>query len=96
MASQTIFLATRNLVVNTDALYNSMIQFLKGICSWIVCDLRGMKYQTTRENSYSEELHKSCFPPSISFFLLAQQPPVGQGLLIHEVSGSHTTTHYSQ
>ena len=27
---------------------------------------------------------------------LAQQPPVGQGLLIHEVSGSHTTTHHSR
>jgi hypothetical protein len=31
-----------------------------------------------------------------SFFLLAQQPPVGQDLLIHEVSRSHTTTHHSQ
>ena len=27
---------------------------------------------------------------------LALQPPVGQGLLIHEVSRSHTTTHYSR
>jgi len=25
---------------------------------------------------------------------LAQQPPVGQGLIIHEVSRSHTTTHH--
>jgi hypothetical protein len=25
------------------------------------------------------------------FFLLTHQPPVGQGLLIHEVSRSHTT-----
>jgi len=25
---------------------------------------------------------------------LAQQAPVGQGLLIHEVSKSHTTTHH--
>jgi len=31
-----------------------------------------------------------------SFFLLAQQPPLGQGLLIHEVSRSHTTTHHSR
>jgi hypothetical protein len=32
------------------------------------------------------------------FFLLARQPPVGHGLLIHEVSFSklHTTTHYSR
>ena len=27
---------------------------------------------------------------------LARQPPVGQGLLIHEVSRSHKTTHHSQ
>jgi len=32
----------------------------------------------------------------IFFFLLAQQPPVGQGLLIHGVSRSHTTTHLSR
>jgi len=32
------------------------------------------------------------------FFLicLAQQPPVGQGLLIHKVSRSHTVTHHSR
>jgi len=29
-------------------------------------------------------------------FFLAQQPPVGQGLLIREVSRSHTTTHHSR
>ena len=27
---------------------------------------------------------------------LTQQPPVGHGLLIHEISRSHTTTHHSQ
>jgi len=30
------------------------------------------------------------------FFYLAQQPPLGQGLLIHEVSRSHSTTHHSR
>jgi len=29
-------------------------------------------------------------------FFFARQPPVGQGLLIHEVSRSHTTTHHSR
>jgi len=29
-------------------------------------------------------------------FFLVQQPPVGQGLLIHEVSRSHSTMHHSQ
>jgi hypothetical protein len=33
--------------------------------------------------------HKDTLP-----FYLARQPPVGQGLLIHEVSRSHTTTHH--
>jgi hypothetical protein len=32
----------------------------------------------------------------IIFLLLAQQSPVGQGPLIHEVSKSHTTTHHSR
>jgi hypothetical protein len=27
---------------------------------------------------------------------LARQPPVGQGVLIHEVSRSHTATHHSR
>jgi len=31
----------------------------------------------------------------LSFFLLAQQPPVGQGLLKHEVSRSHSDTPHS-
>jgi hypothetical protein len=32
----------------------------------------------------------------ISFILLARQPPVSQGLLIHKASRSHTTTHHSR
>jgi len=36
-------------------------------------------------------------PPLFTFsFLLTQQPPAGQGLLTHEVSRSHTTTHHSR
>jgi len=30
------------------------------------------------------------------FFFWARQPPLGQGLLIHEVSRSHTTTDHSR
>jgi len=30
------------------------------------------------------------------FVFLGRQPPAGQGLLIHEVSRSHTTTYHSQ
>jgi hypothetical protein len=32
----------------------------------------------------------------VYFFYLTQQPPVGQGLLIHEVSRSHSMTHHSR
>ena len=31
-----------------------------------------------------------------NLFVFAQQPPLGQGLLIHEVSRSHKTTHHSR
>ena len=73
-----------------------MVQLLNDIpvCSWIICDLRGIKYQTTRENSIVRNL--SCFPLSIFFFLLAQQSSVGHGLLILEVSRCHITTHHSR
>ena len=30
------------------------------------------------------------------YFYLARQPPVGHGLLLYEVSRSHTTTHHSR
>jgi len=30
------------------------------------------------------------------YFLVTRPPPVGQGLLIHEVSRSHTSTHHSR
>jgi hypothetical protein len=33
---------------------------------------------------------------NVESLFLARQPPVGQGLLIHEVSRSHTTTHHSR
>ena len=33
---------------------------------------------------------------ALPFFLLALQPPVGHGPLIHEFSRSHTTTHHSR
>jgi len=32
----------------------------------------------------------------VIYLFLARQPPVGQGLLIHEVYRSHTTTHHNR
>ena len=37
-----------------------------------------------------------CLMDFFFFFNVAQQPPVGQGLLIHEVSRSHTTMPHSR
>jgi amino acid permease len=34
------------------------------------------------------------WPCHVYIYILARQSPVGQGLLIHEVSRSHTTTHH--
>jgi hypothetical protein len=38
----------------------------------------------------------SLFLINLVCLFLAPQPPVGQGLLIHEVSRSHTTTHHGR
>jgi hypothetical protein len=35
-------------------------------------------------------------PVPFIIFIFAQQPPVGQGLLIQEVSRSHSTTHHNR
>jgi hypothetical protein len=43
-------------------------------------------------------IDRRSFSPQFSrstLFLARQSPPVGQGLLIHEVYRSHTTTHHS-
>jgi hypothetical protein len=39
---------------------------------------------------------RSVFIDMFNFKTNIQQPPVGQNLLIHEVSRSHTTTHHSR
>jgi hypothetical protein len=43
---------------------------------------------------WSNQLHK-CLD-GVFFLYLVQQPPVGQGLLIQEVSRAHITTHHSR
>jgi hypothetical protein len=56
-------------------------------------DIKSRRQEITQKKAYNIQNKakvwcENCFP-------LAQQPPVGQGL-IHEVSRSHTTTHHSQ
>ena len=65
-----------------------------------------MQYHSIRNKALkSDEItmvhsDSSCCSVFIFYFVylfsLARQPPVGQGLLIHEVSRSHTTTHHSR
>ena len=45
-------------------------------------------------STFIERLIMKCSP--FFCFFSALQPPVGHGLLIHEVSRSHTTTHHSR
>jgi len=49
-----------------------------------------LKAKNTTEFENPKDLHHL-----LNIFCLARQTPVGQGLLIHEVSRSHTTTHHS-
>jgi hypothetical protein len=55
---------------------------------------------TERKNWFlgSEKLRSVVLPILCicCFFILAQQPPGGQGLFIHGVSRSHKTTHHSR
>ena len=61
---------------------------MNGAGAWSIVLLAGHKPSAQRK----------ALPKATFFLFLAQQspPPVGQGLLIHEVSRSHTTTHHSQ
>ena len=57
------------------------------------------KIQKEKINWYEVKDSGSGYDPVLSFlslFLLSQQPSVVQGLLIHEFSRSHTTTHHNQ
>jgi hypothetical protein len=61
----------------------------------------GTEFSKTRNTTYFlrgkstfETTMCACLLSNYHFFW-AQQPPVGQGLLIHEVNRSHTTTHQS-
>ena len=51
--------------------------------------ITGLQFKTLHFES------QLCFLPHV-FFILAQEPPVGQDLLIHEVSRSHSMTHHSR
>jgi hypothetical protein len=52
-------------------------------------------YKCVAKNSLGETDGVIKLDGKLSVFLV-QQRPVGQGLLIHEMSRSHTTTHHSR
>jgi hypothetical protein len=56
--------------------------------NWIV-------YDHIDFNSISSVVIVPLQQPNYLLFPLARQPPVGQGLVIHEVSRTHKTTHHS-
>jgi len=51
--------------------------------------------ETSLDSSLRVAYLSVCFQKFTCLFL-APQPPVGQGLLVHDVSKSHTTTHHSR
>ena len=53
-------------------------------------------YAFILENFWTKFGLKLVFRISHFFFPVALRPNVGHGLLIHEVSRSHTTTHHSR
>ena len=62
-----------------------MESFMQTVCNWLLFYFNLILFN----NSLGKVKLYICLS-------LAQQPPVGQGLLIHEDSRSHTTTHHSQ
>jgi len=66
-----------------------------------VTDLAGSRnvsavsWRSNQHANYSSWTSRLLAPPTPKFFNLALQPLVSQGLLIHEVSRSHSTTHHS-
>jgi len=55
-----------------------------------------MLYNIWLSVAISRQMTGCIYIRTINKFFLAQQPPVDQSLLIHEVSRSHTTTHHSR
>ena len=77
--------ANLNIVVQKDCPVDSRMATTQSQTSDLMNRTLWMAYGIKEQNSNSLYQY--------FFFILAQQPPVGQDLLIHEVSRSHTTYH---
>jgi hypothetical protein len=63
------------------------------IVTWVyIC--KQQKYAATTKRKRRAKKRYKLYSLFVRF--LVQQPPVGQGLLIHEDSRSHTATHHSR
>jgi len=63
-------------------------------CNYIICHIcMNCKYFVWSTYNYVSETHRL---PFFIYFPVALRPSAGHGLLILEVSRSHTTTHHSR
>jgi len=76
---------------------------VKNIHKYALTDLHtGTEFRKKRnvilfsENQLLKQMYVLTYLGITIFFYLAQQPPVGQGLLIHKVNRSHTSAHYNR
>ena len=75
----------------TSTTVKQEIDKLKDREKWFVSGTRELELCTEMCVNEQRMCLEIIFP---SFFLLALRPNAGYGLLIHEVSRSHTTTHH--
>ena len=59
-----------------------------------VCDPPGSAL--SRKTKFSRRIKKPAYCKDIIFFIWHNSPPMGHGLLVHEVYRSHKTTHHSR
>ena len=74
---------------------SSMLAFMGHRVNVCACAFEKIREPATAEKGY-REIQSVCERKELVCLFMARQPPVGQGLLIHEVSRSHTTTDHSR
>ena len=103
-----LYLLSAVVIINTPffKLKNSVF-FPQSVCMCIASSWASLFYQPSYSHVYYSDPAGCCYKREILtetlqnrlcffFLFLVQQSPVGQSLLIQEVSRSHTTTHHSQ
>ena len=96
-------------MVKKEYSYTSTSPMVRTACTEPQCLYKGVLYllpllirssrQKMVEAGYCKSERRHIYIIAIlieNLFFMARQPPVGHGLLIHEVSRSHATTHHSR